>query len=239
MAFAFHDGERAVQARAGESAVALCNASVITDTVIAGARTLVKPLRAGDSTILLDALTAMGDETNIVVAPTGLSPWQNKIVSSNSVESIKSITTDHVWDVAVYPGQVLYEASSTVLTTTFTADNMSKSLTTDVATSIVAGDTVYILPVSAEPACFARVVAKTPENLEMLSVTNSNVQLGVALDAGDSVWLAGNTGTFLVGAANVTAQNSAGMWQAIKGAPASATLTTTNGLIRNITGDYK
>ena len=42
MAFAFHDGERAVQARAGESAVALRNASVITDTVIAGARPFIE-----------------------------------------------------------------------------------------------------------------------------------------------------------------------------------------------------
>ncbi|MBH9576251.1 pyridoxamine 5'-phosphate oxidase family protein [Inhella proteolytica] len=42
MAFAFHEGERAVQARAGESAVALRNASVITDTVIAGARPFIE-----------------------------------------------------------------------------------------------------------------------------------------------------------------------------------------------------
>ncbi|MBB5206316.1 hypothetical protein HNQ51_003662 [Inhella inkyongensis] len=42
MAFAFHDGERAVQERAGESAVAVRNASVITDTVIAGARPFIE-----------------------------------------------------------------------------------------------------------------------------------------------------------------------------------------------------
>lgn len=42
MAFAFHDGERAVQARAGESALAVRNASVVTDTVIAGARPFIE-----------------------------------------------------------------------------------------------------------------------------------------------------------------------------------------------------
>jgi len=42
MAFAFHEGERAVQARAGEAAVAVRNASVITDTVIAGARPFIE-----------------------------------------------------------------------------------------------------------------------------------------------------------------------------------------------------
>ncbi len=42
MAFSFHDGERAVQERAGESAVALRNASVIADTVIAGARPFIE-----------------------------------------------------------------------------------------------------------------------------------------------------------------------------------------------------
>lgn len=42
MAYAFHEGERAVQARAGESAVALRNATVITDTVIAGARPFIE-----------------------------------------------------------------------------------------------------------------------------------------------------------------------------------------------------
>ncbi|WIT14196.1 pyridoxamine 5'-phosphate oxidase family protein [Paucibacter sediminis] len=42
MAFAFHEGERAVQARAGEAAMALRNASVITDTVIAGARAFIE-----------------------------------------------------------------------------------------------------------------------------------------------------------------------------------------------------
>jgi predicted pyridoxine 5'-phosphate oxidase superfamily flavin-nucleotide-binding protein len=42
MAFAFHEGERAVQARAGEAATAARNASVITDTVITGARTFIE-----------------------------------------------------------------------------------------------------------------------------------------------------------------------------------------------------
>lgn len=42
MAFAFHDGERAVQARAGESAMALRNAAVIADTVMAGARPFIE-----------------------------------------------------------------------------------------------------------------------------------------------------------------------------------------------------
>lgn len=42
MAFAFHEGERAVQARAGEAAMAVRNASVITDTVIAGARAFIE-----------------------------------------------------------------------------------------------------------------------------------------------------------------------------------------------------
>lgn len=41
MAYAFHEGERAVQARAGESAIAVRNAGVITDTVIAGARPFI------------------------------------------------------------------------------------------------------------------------------------------------------------------------------------------------------
>jgi hypothetical protein len=207
-------------------------------TVISGARTLVKPVKAGDSTILLDALTAMGDGTNIVVNPTGQSPWQNKLVSTNTVESTKSITLGHTFGVAVYPGQVLYEASATALTTTFAANALDKSFICDVATSIAAADTVYIFPVTAEPACFSGTVTVTPANYEMLSVTNSGAN-GVTLVAGDSVYLAGNTGTFIVGAASVTAQNSAGIWQAAKGAPVSATLTTTNGLIRNITGEYK
>ena len=42
MAHAFHEGERAVQARAGEAAIAVRNASVITDTVIAGARPFIE-----------------------------------------------------------------------------------------------------------------------------------------------------------------------------------------------------
>ncbi|MEJ5999367.1 pyridoxamine 5'-phosphate oxidase family protein [Paucibacter soli] len=42
MAHAFHAGERAVQARAGEAAIALRNAGVITDTVIAGARAFIE-----------------------------------------------------------------------------------------------------------------------------------------------------------------------------------------------------
>ncbi|MBB2487524.1 pyridoxamine 5'-phosphate oxidase family protein [Mitsuaria sp. WAJ17] len=42
MTFEFHEGERAVQARAGEAAIALRNASVITDTVIAGARPFIE-----------------------------------------------------------------------------------------------------------------------------------------------------------------------------------------------------
>jgi hypothetical protein len=208
-------------------------------TVISGARTLIKPVVAGASSILLDALTAMADGTNIVVAPTGKTPWENKLVSTNSVESIKSITLDHTFGVAVYPGQLLYEASLTALTTTFAADQLDKAIVCDVATSIVADDTVYIFPASAVPICYKNTVAKTPEDFSMLSVTNSNVQLGAAMAAGDSVYLAGNTATFLVGAASVTAQNAVGLWQAGRGSPASATLTTTNGLIRNLTGEYK
>jgi hypothetical protein len=208
-------------------------------TVISGARTLVKPLVTGASSILLDALTAMADGTNIVVAPTGQTPWLNKLVSTNTVESIKSITLDHTFGTPVYPGQVLYEASGTALTTTFAADQADKSFITDVATSIVAGDTVYILPASAVPICYSQIVAKTPEDYSMLSVTNSNTQLGVTMAAGDFVWLAGNTGTFIVGNASVNVQNATGLWQAGRGSPASATLTTTNGLIRNITGEYK
>ncbi len=42
MAHEFHDGERAVQARAGEAAIAARNAGVITDTVIAGARPFIE-----------------------------------------------------------------------------------------------------------------------------------------------------------------------------------------------------
>ncbi len=42
MAYSFHEGERAVQARAGEAAIAVRNASVITDTVIAGARPFIE-----------------------------------------------------------------------------------------------------------------------------------------------------------------------------------------------------
>ena len=42
MAYAFHEGERAIQARAGEAAIAARNASVITDTVIAGARPFIE-----------------------------------------------------------------------------------------------------------------------------------------------------------------------------------------------------
>jgi len=208
-------------------------------TLLGGARTLIKPVKAGDATILLDALTAMANGTNIVVNPTSQTPWQNKLVSTNTVESTKSITLGHTFGVEVYPGQTLYEGSLTALTTTFAADNMDKAIVTDVATSIAAGDTVYISSATSGDTCIARVVAKTPEDFSMLSVTNSNVQLGAAMAAGDSVWLAGNTGTFIVGNASVSVQNAVGLWQAGRGSPASATLTTTNGLIRNITGEYK
>jgi hypothetical protein len=154
-------------------------------------------------------------------------------------ESTKTITLAHTFGVAVYPGQVLYEASLTALTTTFAANALDKSFVCDVATSIAAADTVYLFPVTGEPACFQGTVAVTPDDFAMLSVTNSNVQLGAAMAAGDFVYLAGGAGNFLVGAASVTAQNASGLWQAQRGAPVSATLTTSAGLLRNITGEYK
>lgn len=93
--FSFHPGERAVQARAGESAMAERNGSVIADTILGGAR----PFIAKQFMVVLASVDAHGAVwSSVLYGQPGFIHADSPTVVSIDVPAERRADSDPFWD---------------------------------------------------------------------------------------------------------------------------------------------
>ncbi len=195
--------------------------------------TNVLPVHAGSDKLYIENSTGFGDGTNIIV---GTNPvFQARIATTISNANISSVTFASAFSAPCQPVHSIYKLTNS-LTIAVPAGPEDRAVIANAATGLASGDVVIIS--SSAAGIFQNEVFTPIANDIVTSVTLSNA-VGLALSAGDSVWLQSPATAFSIGATTLRQQGEA-LFAVPPGSPLRARITGgTNCAINQITVRYQ
>jgi hypothetical protein len=169
--------------------------------VLGAERTIILPVNAGDSSLILSASTGLASNDVVAIATTP--PFVSRI-GALPATNLYAVAVSAAFSTVINPSSAIYKLTNT-LTLAFAADHQDQRVIVNASTGLTPGDPVILLP--ATGGVFANT-ALSPIQDDILTTLTFASAVGLALTLNEGVWLEGSSVNTLIGNANVARQGA-------------------------------